>query len=395
MVVARVIFAAMLLGACSEQGGAGDAAGVFEDAGMVFADAASIDADAVDAVAVDAVAVDADSAEADADLPDSGVAISECGRSELVLPELGAPEEARARIRSFLGTRPAPTVTSTLTLKDPVTLVGTTRYRAHFRSEAAETIPGYVFLPNTLGPHPAVLAFHQTSIEAKEEAAGLAGNPEQHTALEVAELGYAVFVFDSLAAGERAPVNAPAYDTREFYARHPDWSAIDKAIWDGARALDAFCLLPEVDCDRVAALGHSQGGIYAWMLAADDPRVDVVIVSSGYTTFRGDPDPRRWARDDWWIGAPALRDPIDRREFPFEFHEWLALIAPRPLWIRGTCDDPIFPAWQGLVETRTQLGDLYRELGAGDAFELILDPGDHAFPLEAHLEAWEFLARWL
>ncbi|MBI4530570.1 MAG: dipeptidyl aminopeptidase, partial [Candidatus Latescibacteria bacterium] len=41
-----------------------------------------------------------------------------------------------------------------------------------------------------------------------------------------------------------------AYDTTPVYQRHPDWSAMGKAVWDAQRAVDYLTSLDIVDPER-------------------------------------------------------------------------------------------------------------------------------------------------
>jgi dienelactone hydrolase len=315
-----------------------------------------------------------------------------------ILPANGAGNaEIRARIRRYLGERPAEAPPPNVRFEACVTLERTTRCRVSFDVEERERIPAWLFLPRARRGDrvPGIVAFHQTTALGKDEAAGLTDRAEMSYALELGEEGYAVIAFDDVAAGDRVEPGHAAYDTSAFYARHPEWSALDKAVWDGRRAVDALCSLPEVDCGRVAAVGHSQGGVYAWMLAADDDRVKAAVVNAGYITFAGDPDPERWARDEGWVGAPALRGSIAARRFPFDFDEWLALAAPRSVLLVGYADDEVFPDRCGLEGTRERLAGYLQSLGAAHSIVIRVVPGRHVFPDESHRAMIEFLAERL
>ncbi|HEX8692978.1 MAG TPA: alpha/beta fold hydrolase [Longimicrobium sp.] len=67
---------------------------------------------------------------------------------------------------------------------------------------------------------------------------------------------------------------------------------------------------PEVDPERIALLGHSEGGVIAPLVAADDPRVAAVVLVAG-TSRRGEEIieyQRRWAAEHDSTVPPERRD---------------------------------------------------------------------------------------
>ncbi len=62
-------------------------------------------------------------------------------------------------------------------------------------------------------------------------------------------------------------------------------SATVKAVWDNMRAVDLLRSLPEVDPERIGAIGHSLGGHNAIFTAVFDERIKVVVSSCGFTAL--------------------------------------------------------------------------------------------------------------
>jgi dienelactone hydrolase len=232
--------------------------------------------------------------------------------------------------------------------------------------------------------------------QGKDEVVGIRGDPQQAYALDLAHRGYVVLTPDSLAAGERLESGEKAWDTAPFYRKHPGWSAVGKAVWDGQRAVDYLVSLPFVDRERIGVIGHSQGGVYAAFLAAFEPRIKVVVNSCGLVTFAGDPTPLRWARDQGWIGIPALRESLQRVAPPWEFHQLVALIAPRPLLATAATEDHIIPhAVPALEALARAVRPLYAAYRVPDQFEVSVFPGPHAFPPAEQDQAFAWLDRFL
>jgi hypothetical protein len=81
---------------------------------------------------------------------------------------------------------------------------------------------------------------------------------------------------------------------------------------------------------------------------------------------------------------------------PFDLHYFLALVAPRPLFLTASDDDNIFPnAGWSTRQSMAKLERLYDLLGARDRIGSYYFRGGHGFPLEAEERAWKWLDRWL
>ncbi len=98
-----------------------------------------------------------------------------------------------------------------------------------------------------------------------------------------------------------------------------------KMLYDAMRTVDVLESLPEVDRNRIGAVGHSLGTKETLYLAALDERVKVAVASEGGIGFRS----TNWDAP-WYLGE-AIRD----EQFPLNHHQLLALIAPRPILILG------------------------------------------------------------
>ena len=274
-------------------------------------------------------------------------------------------------------------------------------------------IPGLLLIPETARakPGPAVVTIHPTTRGAgKRIAVGLCGRapddaplPPPHTrayGLELARWGYVTLSIDLMCDGERIPEGLPCYDTREFYDRHPGWSAVGKNIWDVMRAVDFLETLDVVDPSRIACCGHSLGGHSSLFAAAFDRRIATAVCNGGVYGWRRNED--HWSRPETdnpspvasYIYIKKFRPYLEdlSRPVPVDFDGLMMLAAPRPLLIMQAefemeRDDTVSKA--------ARAAEVYRQLGAGDRITLFSYPGEHNYPPAAKRLSFSWLDRWL
>ncbi|HEX7295238.1 MAG TPA: hypothetical protein VF251_05760, partial [Pyrinomonadaceae bacterium] len=125
-----------------------------------------------------------------------------------------------------------------------------------FDTEQSESVPGFLLRPKALrGKTPVVICPHQTTQSGKKEPAGLAGNPQLHTALHLVQRGFVTFTYDAICFGERHDAASGHYgDAIPFYRKHPRWSVLGKMIWDLGRVIDYVQTLDFVDATRIGSV---------------------------------------------------------------------------------------------------------------------------------------------
>jgi dienelactone hydrolase len=219
------------------------------------------------------------------------------------------------------------------------------RYERRLISYAVETgerAHAFLAIPlNLETPAPGVVSLHGTYARGKEREAGLEDNPEKAFLDQLARRGYAVIAPDHFVAGERIPPEG-AYNTKRFYEKHPEWTAVGKSVYEHAIAVDVLQTMPEVDRQRIGVLGHSLGGHGAYFLAAYDPRIKVTIANSACAPFRQNSKVEAWARDQWYIYFKHMRPGLLRGYLPpIDMHEIMSLLAPRPFLDLSALNDYI------------------------------------------------------
>jgi hypothetical protein len=312
----------------------------------------------------------------------------------------------------FLGTPPATKPPLQVEMLGEYRGDGFTRRKLRYQSEPGEWIPAYILIPDKqVGRTPAVLCPHQTIQAGKDSPAGLADKPAQHTALRLAQRGYVTLTWDALCFGERHNPESGHYgDAIPFYKRHPKWSLMSKMIWDLSRSIDYLEKLDIVDPKRIGCLGHSHGGITTLFGMALEPRIAAGCSNCGFDTFRIDGNTFRWSRATallprlgFYTSSRHLSMNLYRAvpdseviETPFDMHQLLALIAPRPLMLSASDDDFVFPngGWS-TRQSLARLSKLYRLLGMEDDLASYYFRAGHSFPEEASSRAYAWLDRWL
>ncbi len=269
------------------------------------------------------------------------------------------------------------------------------RRKVSYRAATGERIPAWLLRPKGPGPFPAMLAAHPTQLSAKDSVVGISGPVHERYAMELAKRGYVVLAPDVITAGERVYPGAKPYVTEAFDRAHPEWSAMGKMCSDHRRGLDFLESLPEVDGGRLGAIGHSLGGYNSFFLAAFDERVRATVSSCGYTPMGNAARPFAWSRDTWFVHFPKLARYLRSGILPFDFHEVLALVAPRALFNYAAAQDAIFPNPEAIRSSAEQVTGVYRLLGAEERYVFRMTEGPHEFPAALREEAYRWLDRQL
>lgn len=246
-----------------------------------------------------------------------------------------------------------------------------------------------------------VLCLHGTSDEAKETQLGAGRNPYRDWARFLSNRGFITISPDHLCSGERFPFpDERPYTTERFYQRHPQWSALGKSVWDGSRALDILQTVAGVDAGRIGSIGHSLGGYGSILLAAFDQRVRVTVSSCGLTTWQNNPQRYSFARQEWYVHLPKLRDALQQNEtggglLPVDMHEYAALIAPRAFLNISGMTDETYGNNETLPAVGLQLNALWDLSDNSDKFAQFLMGAAHGVPDYSRALALAWLEKWL
>ena len=261
------------------------------------------------------------------------------------------------------------------------------RYKLTIAVEKGDRLPLYLLVPKKrYGKLPAVVCPHPTSREfGKGIAAGLGGKPDRHYAVHLAERGYVTIAPDYVNMGE--------YKFDPY--RNGYISATMKGIWNHMRCVDYLQSRPEVDPDRIGAIGHSLGGHNSIFLGVFDERVRWVVSSCGFCSFptymKG--NLAGWSHDGY-MPLIKTRYELKPEKMPWDFPEAVAALAPRAFLAVAPVRDHNFDL-QGVRDCLSAAGPVYKLLGAEEKLKGYYPEAGHDFPDDARKVAYEWLDRWL
>jgi pimeloyl-ACP methyl ester carboxylesterase len=209
---------------------------------------------------------------------------------------------------------------------------------------------------------------------------GLGNSPNDQYGAELAARGYVCL--------------APAYPLLANY--QPDWrklgyeSGTMKAIWDNVRGLDLLASLPFVRPGEFGAIGHSLGGHNAIYTAAFDERIKVIVSSCGFDSYRDykDGNITGWTSDRY---MPKLKQ-YAPDSYPFDFHEILATLAPRRVFVNSPIGDTNFK-WQSVDAVASSARPAFQLHGVPENLHIEHPDCGHEFPKGMREKAYEWIDR--
>lgn len=261
------------------------------------------------------------------------------------------------------------------------------QHRVRVEVAPAQTLEGYLLVPGTPGPFPAVVVPYyepQTSI-------GLQGE-HRDFALQLTRRG-----FVSLSIG------SPGGDARKPDLAGAECQPLSYLGCIAANCHTALALREDVDPRRIGIVGHSYGGKWALFGSCLDDRYACAVWCDPGIVF----DETRGSvnyQEPWYLGLeagrtrkPGLVTPDNPRTGAYaelvgrghDLHELHALMAPRPFLVSGGAED--FPArWIPLNHT-VAVNDL---LGVRARVAMTNRPG-HAPTPESNAQIVAFFTRIL
>jgi hypothetical protein len=221
--------------------------------------------------------------------------------------------------------------------------------------------PVQLYLPNSAkGPVPALvlLAFEGLTDPATPR---------------VIERGWALAILDrtKLAADDAQTFRAGVIDafSGDGELAAEAWQAFGVWAWGGSRVLDFLETEPGIDAKRVAVVGFSRMGKTALWAGANDERFAAVISNesgAGGAALSnrkyGETIEDLNVRFPHWFAKNYRKYNGREGDLPFDDHELLALVAPRPLYV-GSADGDLWSDPRGEFLACVAASPVYELLG--------------------------------
>ena len=270
---------------------------------------------------------------------------------------------------------------------------GHTRQALTYAAAKDSRVPAYLLRPDPArfpGKRPALLCLHQTVAIGKGEPAGLGNRPAMAIGVELVKRGYVCLCPDYPGFGDLKDFNfQAAFKAGTF----PSGTMI--AIVNHMRGVDLLQSLPEVDSDRIGAVGHSLGGHNSLFAAAFDERIKVVVTSCGWNSFAKyyGGNLKGWTQDRY---MPRITTEYgsDPKRVPFDFSDVLLAICPRSVFSNSPLRDANFEV-SGVRDVETLVAPAFRTAGVPENLKIIYPDATHDFPDDAKRQAYDFLGKRL
>ena len=308
--------------------------------------------------------------------------------------------ELRKTLWRLLGDLP-PLFTPEATVQQTEPRSGYTLQRITFDNGVGDTVYGYVMIPDGGGPpRPAILYHHYHGAkyaQGKQEVlikafARWSGGHALITGEELVRRGYVVLCIDAYGFGERH-AQGPAGDREK--GAPTEVSLFKTFLWQGRTlwgmmvrddllALNYLATRPEVDPQRIAAMGMSMGSTRTWWAAALDQRIKVAVSVACLTRYqdlsaKGD----LRAHGIYYYVPNMLKEQIDTESV-------VGLIAPRP-HLTLTGDEDFGSPADGVRTINAFQEHLYALYGRENHFRGVLYGGvAHTYTPEM----WDETLRW-
>lgn len=261
------------------------------------------------------------------------------------------------------------------------------RETVRYSVSASERIAAFVNVPKRRdAPLPAVFCHHQhasTFDLGKSEAVGLAGDPDQAYAHELAEQGFVTIAPDAIGFEDRnwSPDGRANVTWFELSRRLVQGrTLLASCLHEVATAIDYVTSRDEVRGDRIGFIGHSYGGRMAIWAPAFDPRIIASVSNCGCVSYRLSDDRKVGFQAEFVIPGFAVHHDLEDVIARYQGSSLLISAGSQDRYSRGAED--LFVAAQRHLGPRVELA-LYP---VGHAFTPAMRDRAYAF-LRSQLEA--------
>ncbi len=207
--------------------------------------------------------------------------------------------------------------------------------------------------------------------------------------VSMARWGFVVLAYDPFGQGERGISLRDHRRTELLLAGIAQQAIVDL---ESSCALEYLRSRPDVDPARIGITGASGGGYNSWIMAALDPRIAVSVPVVGTSEFL---EQIRAVRERDWYDAKEHCHFIPGLLRTANNHEFVAMIAPRPLLVIAAHNDHGFRI-PGNREVSGYAKRLYGALGAPEKIGYFEDETEgHGYQKRKREVAYGWFRKWL
>jgi len=278
-----------------------------------------------------------------------------------------------------------------------------------FNVTADSRVLGLMTVPKGHGPFPAVLLLHdhgaRFDIGKEKVIEPWDGPPERWKSArewvgkcyggrfigdELARRGYVCFATDALNWSDRGGAGYEGQQALAANLLHFGMSFAGLIAWEDLRAAEFLATQPEVDRQRVAALGLSMGAFRTWQVAALSDRIAAGVAVCWMATAKGLMVPgnnQTRGQSAFTMTHPGLFNELD-------YPDVASLACPKPMLFFNGTQDKLFPV-ASVEDAYARLRRVWDSQNAGDRLVTKLWDAPHEFNLAMQAEAFAWLDRWL
>lgn len=275
-----------------------------------------------------------------------------------------------------------------------------------FNVTAESRVLGLLLVPKGKGPFPAALMLHdhgskfdigkekfiqpwgdEAKLKSAQEWAGKFFS-NHFPGDELAKRGYVVFATDALGWGDRS---VPGFQRESQQALASNLFNLGSSYagivaQEDVRASEFLASLPEVDKQKVAAVGFSMGAFRAWQVAALSDAVTAAIADCWMGTMQGLMVPgNNQLRGQ--SAFPMLHPGIGRY---LDYPDVAGLAAPKPMLVYAGEKDTLFPT-ESVNAAFAKMKQIWAANQAADKLETRFWPLGHTFVQEQQDAAFAWL----